>query len=518
MILRINFYQILLWILPIASAFTLGLIFYKLIPAYLVFIAFVPFLIFLDKARNWKRVLVAGFFAGAVYLLMYLYTVTLFKWFGFISSETTFMYGAYTLASFAGGIVWALFSLVVYFVWRRHWSMMFLVAAAWVLIEFARRWVSFGFTWGFLGYLTGDLTKIRELANISGLLGIAFFILFVNVWVFLVFSNIFKADGFKNILKLTLLFVVSSVLIFSISTKAQLDLNFKAPIKVAALQVDKVVHKKSFSEEPYFSLLLQAKAHNPDLIVMPESVLRDLDSSEGRSEVEIMEQSLLEVMGDFPGLVAFGAPRNEGEDLYNSFYLWKDGSIIDVYDKYYLVPFAEYKPVFFSRFSPESKTMDTRGAKEQSFKSESLAFGALICQESIYPEATRRPVLAGAEILLNGVNDGFVSDSKLLNRFAPAKNHWLYTIEHTTSRFRAIESGRYLVRATKVGIASIINPFGKEVVRADSGGRAVLVADISRVEGLTPYVRFGDTPILIISLLLVGWGFYNRRFFKRNKN
>lgn len=133
-----------------------------------------------------------------------------------------------------------------------------------------------------------------------------------------------------------------------------------------------------------------------------------------------------------------------------------------------------------------------------------------MCQESMHPEAGQRPVLQGAQLLVSGANDGVVLDSFFLQKFARAENNWLYYINHLTAKFRAIETSRYLVRSTKLGIASIIDPLGEEIVRIDSGQSKVSVQEVKLREGLTPYTRFGDAPALTASFLFIGFVFSTR--------
>lgn len=492
--------------IPILSALIFGLVFYKILPPYFIFFGFIPFLVFLDRERSWKLMLLGGFLAGFVYFAMILYFATEIRWFGFLTSEILFMRMGYVVASVVGGLWWALFSVAAYRGWRRHWSMMFFIPALWILMEFLRRLFAFGFTWGFLGYLTEDLVLFRQSAVLAGVLGLGFLIIFINVGIFLISQCILKKD-FKNALFSLSIFWGVLVLVFFFTNKVQASLHLKDQIRVAVLQANLESPVKNFQEEPYNSLLQEARAQNPDLIVMPESIITqwNVDS----------ETSLTKALGDFPGIVAFGAYRQDGNNLYNSFLLWERDSIIDVYDKHYLVQFAEYRPPFLSRFTPQTIHMFTPGAMVQSFKSESMKLGVFVCQESMHPESVQRSVLRGAEVLVSGANDGAGGYSELLQKISPEKNNWLHLMDHLTSKFRAIENGRYLARSTKIGIASIIAPSGEEIARADPGQQKVLSSKIHLIDGLTPYTRFGDALLFTGSLFLIGWRFLNKK--KRGK-
>jgi len=490
--------------LPIVSGIIFGLVFYKIIPAPFIFFGFIPFLFFLDRIRTWKTALLGGFLAGFVYFSMILYFSVDIRWFGFITSEALFMKIGYMVANMAGGIWWAIFALFAYFGWRRHWSMMFFIPALWIVMELLRRASAFGFTWGFFGYLSEDLFVFRQSATLFGVLGLGFLIIFINVGIYLILHQILKKDP-----KIILSYVAilgGVLLLVGISTvQVQRSLNFKAPIKVTVVQASRSSPVNSFQEEPYFSLLQTAKEQNPDLIVLPESLFVTWFRNDGIPPMERMEKSLRAAIGDFSGVIAFGAYRQNETDLFNSFFLWENGSIVDVYDKHYLVPFAEYRPKFFDTFTPKTVNLYTPGKKVQSFNTDSLKLGIFMCQESMHPESAQRPVLQGAELLISGANDGAGGDSSILKKISPVKNNWLHVIDHLTAKFRAIENGRYLVRSTKIGIASIISPRGEEIVRIDSGQSKVVSKNIYLINGLTPYTRFGDIPLLIASFLFIGW-------------
>jgi apolipoprotein N-acyltransferase len=60
------------------------------------------------------------------------------------------------------------------------------------------------------------------------------------------------------------------------------------------------------------------------------------------------------------------------------------------------------------------------------------------------------------------------------------------------------------LRATNTGITSIIDHHGVEVARLPWFTRGVLEGRIAGRLGTTPYVRFGDAPVVIAALLLLG--------------
>jgi apolipoprotein N-acyltransferase len=69
---------------------------------------------------------------------------------------------------------------------------------------------------------------------------------------------------------------------------------------------------------------------------------------------------------------------------------------------------------------------------------------------------------------------------------------------------RSLETGRWFMRATNTGVTAIIDHKGRIVAQAPQFERTVLRGEVQSRTGMTPYVRFGNYPILIlIGLFLV---------------
>jgi apolipoprotein N-acyltransferase len=76
---------------------------------------------------------------------------------------------------------------------------------------------------------------------------------------------------------------------------------------------------------------------------------------------------------------------------------------------------------------------------------------------------------------------------------------------------RALEAGRYLVRAANDGITAAIDSRGKIVARLPQFTEAVLRTDVQPMTGLTPYARFCNAPVLMGALSLLAIAAWRRR-------
>ena len=193
----------------------------------------------------------------------------------------------------------------------------------------------------------------------------------------------------------------------------------------------------------------------PDFLLWPETAMpfaypASRNSGELRNFVKVLGIPLI-----------FGAPgvefRPEGRALFNRSFLVCPEGDAGHYDKEHLVPFGEYLPPVLDWKIFESLLQGlggfTAGKGDTLFElplrgRPSTSMGMLICYEAIFPELARKRVADGAQILLNISNDAWYD-------FTSAPMQHLHL-----SLMRAVEQGRFVVRATNSGITAILDPLG----------------------------------------------------------
>ncbi|QEP44022.1 apolipoprotein N-acyltransferase [Ectothiorhodospiraceae bacterium BW-2] len=181
--------------------------------------------------------------------------------------------------------------------------------------------------------------------------------------------------------------------------------------------------------------------------------------------------------------------RHDGEGYHTS--LTVVGRPEQSYHKRHLVPFGEYLPLeswlrgainFFnmpmSNFSP--------GPEQQSpLQVGEWRLAATVCYEDLFA-AEMRPLVKEATLLVNGSNNGWYGDS-----LAPHQHLQI-------ARMRSLEFQRPTLRATTSGISALIERDGKVLARSQQFVAATLSGSVQPMTGLTPYLRWGEWP-------LVGW-------------
>ena len=196
----------------------------------------------------------------------------------------------------------------------------------------------------------------------------------------------------------------------------------------------------------------------------------------------------------------------KSREYYNSVMTF--GNTKGVYRKVHLLPFGEYLP-----FQPLSgyllKSLNilpvgsfTAGDENQPLLSAGgYSFITTICYEDVFGNKGLDQI-ADAAYLVNVTNDAWFGDS-----IEPHQHMQI-------ARMRAIETGRYLVRATNTGVSGFVNPAGKIISQAPMFKISTLTSEIIPRGGVTPYNRLGDKPILYTLLLLVSL-IFSKMFFQK---
>jgi len=87
------------------------------------------------------------------------------------------------------------------------------------------------------------------------------------------------------------------------------------------------------------------------------------------------------------------------------------------------------------------------------------------------------------------------------------------TQEIAAAEIQAVQQGRDLIQAAPTGYSAAITNRGTLLQRSVLGAPQIVAATLSRRDGWTVYVRFGDElPLALAGLaLIVGWAVAGRR-------
>ncbi|WP_009547267.1 apolipoprotein N-acyltransferase [Crocosphaera subtropica] len=225
-----------------------------------------------------------------------------------------------------------------------------------------------------------------------------------------------------------------------------------------------------------------------DLIITPETALPfNLDYIVNNSSFyrAILEQQVPVILG------AFGS---QNTSYTNSlFMIDKTGDVLSRFDKVKLVPLGEYIPFedilgkLINRLSPLDSHLKA-GTTDQKFNT---PFGQAItgiCYESAFSEHFRRQAKAGGQFIITASNNAHYS------QIMPAQHHAQDVI-------RAIETDRWMARATNTGYSAIVNPKGDTLWISDINTYELHQGIIYPRNTRTLYVQWGDWLTFSLSII-----------------
>lgn len=236
-----------------------------------------------------------------------------------------------------------------------------------------------------------------------------------------------------------------------------------------------------------------------DLIVWPETAVPGL--------LHVMKPFLHEIAalaGRADTHVMTGIPVADPATgkYYNSVVLMGDEP--GFYRKRHLVPFGEYLP-FDRILRPVTRALgipiarfSAGGADQVLLEVDGRPVGLFICYEVSFG-AEVRSALPEAQLLVTLSNDAWFGSS-----FGPHQHLQI-------ARARALETGRWLVRSTNTGLTVIVDTLGEVVAAAPQFEVAVARGRAEWRTGITPFVRLGNWPALLVSLGLLGFGAWRWR-------
>ena len=174
------------------------------------------------------------------------------------------------------------------------------------------------------------------------------------------------------------------------------------------------------------------------------------------------------------------------------------------YHKRRLVPFSERMP-FERLLAPAARRLGlpaesfgAGGERQTPLRAGGHEVAVSVCYEITFGAASAR-VLGNAGLLVNVSNDAWFGDT------AGPHQHL------QMARMRALEQGRWLVRATNTGVSALVAPDGRVAAAAPQFETTVLEGAVTPRTGRTPYTRWGDWPVLALLALMLFIGWRGRR-------
>jgi apolipoprotein N-acyltransferase len=401
----------------------------------------------------------------------------------------------------------------------------------WVAVEFLRNYLLTGFPWASLGTTQARSLWLSQLASLGGVYLVAFVVVFSNTTLESLLAWVRRRAPLaaRTLAVWALLLGLASIFAF-------VRLQGEAPagvrrIRVALVQgnLDERAHLAGGSAQRLvFARMLRQSALAREagalLAVWPEGSLPAPLSPLSESMANLAPRSMAGQLLP-PEMIIGGTTRSHHDGsprlTISAFLVDSDLRIQARYDKRHLVPFGEYVPLAsilpYQWFVPPGIVFFSPGPNHAPLDSKAGKLGIMICYEAIFPEIAREEVESGAQMLVNITNDSWYGRSS-----APHQHL-------AQSRMRAIETGRYLVRAANTGVSAIIDPCGRIVGRLPLGlsqrdgdriayrdlePPRMLTGTVTLLDGKTIYTTIGDLFAWLCSVAalgLLGWSFVRKK-------
>jgi len=372
--------------------------------------------------------------------------------------------------------------------------------ALWLVMDWTRGWFLTGFPWAYLGYSHAD-TALVGFAPILGVQGITLAILLISG----ALTLIIQQQRIK-----TCMLLISTLLVSGHYLQQVRYTELQPAIKVALVQGNIDQHEKWEPKQLYPSLFkyldLSEAGDNSDreneLIIWPESAIAALEIDMQRFLQPLANELSMKGKTLMTGIIEYNL---QNDSYYNSIIMLGKlptgqeyaQSSPNRYRKHQLLPIGEFVP-FDELLRPLAPYFNLpmssfqRGAETQrNLQTDATTLAPAICYEIAFPELLRNSVQHDTGVLLTLSNDAWFGDS-------------IGPIQHLEiARMRAIEFARPILRSTNNGVTAIYDDQGQELGRLPTNTAAVLRREVQPAFGLTPYQRFGSTPLYLYTLLIL---------------
>ncbi|ARJ47335.1 apolipoprotein N-acyltransferase [Candidatus Pelagibacter sp. RS39] len=386
---------------------------------------------------------------------------------------------------------------------KKNLSSFFLFSLIFGTIEFIRGTILTGFPWNLIAY---SFSNYIEILSINSIIGTYSFNLFC-ISLFTSTSFLILRDNKKEIIVCILFFIITLSFYFFGSQRLENFNNIKAnklDYKLRVISSNVSIDRFYNDTDPISVINDLIKISSPQknkktIFIWPEGILPDISKNQLREykflfENEFNQNHILSI--------GINDIKKEGQIIryYNSLTIYNHNfEILNSYNKVNLVPFGEFLPFekMLSLIGLKTITNNyqsySKGEKRNIIEVNNTNFSVrllpLICYEIIYSGNIFNN--RDFDFIVNISEDGWFGQS-----IGPHQ-HFVHSI------YRAIESGKYVLRSANNGIAAIVNPLGvveKQVDLNQSG-----FADLSQTKKIEPTIfsKYGNKIFAIVILLYI---------------
>jgi len=487
----------------ILSGVLLGLSFPNASIVVLLPVALVPMILALDGVRAGRAALLGAVFGLAFWLVTMPWIYHVVHRFGGMPAPLALLALLLTAAILCVPMA-AMTALAALAAPRSAAARLLVFPLAWVVQELLRTYAFSGFPWALAAYPLAPWPLLTQTAALGGAALTSFLVVLVNAGL----AEAARPDGRRAAGLGTAAAVVAFALAFGaarLSRPEALAPGPGLPVLIVQPNVEQDVRHGSadpiriHEEVTGLTRALLRKAPS-DLVLWPESAtLLAWPWSEG------LREDLKRLCREDRTALLFNTvwtdrPGDDDAPYYNSALLVDANGVVgEPYHKLRLVPFGEYVPLAsLFRWVPQvSQAVPgafTPGTRAVPLELGGVRLGGAVCYEVVYPWIARVQVEAGADALFTLTNDAWYGNG------GAQEQHWQAAV------FRAVETGRPMLRAAVTGISGWVDGRGRTLARLGPGRKAGIAGrlHVPPRSFRTPSTRVGDAaPLVCAAALLV---------------
>ena len=373
------------------------------------------------------------------------------------------------------------------------WLLLLVAPAVWVAVEWLRGWFLTGFPWLGLGYSHID-SPLAGWAPVIGVYGISALIVLTATAVLVAMLTRQRQQWIAIVI--AVLPWLGGSFLKTVEWTQPAGPAFASTLIQGGISQDRKWLAEQF--QPTLDLYREETQRVPDsaIVVWPEVAIPSLADRVEDYIATLESDSQRTGQSIVFGVLERVYERSGDARVYNSVILL-DGESRQVYRKRHLVPFGEYFPVpaqvrEWMRMMnlPHSDLSSGSDVQPLLVAANGTELAVAICYEDAFG-AEQLYALPEASLLINVSNDAWFGDS-----IAPHQHLQM-------ARMRALEVGRYVIRATNTGISAFIGPHGEVIKAGAQFKRVTLTAAVEPRKGMTPYASTGNRPVIGLCLFIV---------------
>jgi len=386
-----------------------------------------------------------------------------------------------------------------------------LAPVSWVASEWIRSTNGGGFPWGMLGASQARVLPVVQLASVTGIYGLSALVALVSAAAAALALSRRRSHVVGAVLVGVLLVIVAGGGALRIASGELTRRGEVIRVGIVQGSIDLLEQWDAGARNAiltrYLTLSQRAIDAGAALVFWPESSTPFYFDAEGALAEPVRKLAAVSHTAFIIGTDEFQyGPGGQGERIFNTaVVVGRDGKSHGTYRKMRLVPFGEFVPfkrlLFFVGPLVQSVSDFTAGTDPVVLDADGVHVGVAICYESMFTWIDRDFVLRGADLLSTITNDAWFGRSS-----APYQHF-------DQGAIRAVEEGRYVVRAANTGISGAVDPYGRVLVQTPLFEPREITVDVRLLEGRTIYSLIGDvvawaalgiTALVIVSALLSG--------------